>query len=164
MNEAYRLYFRQVYRIACNSTNPIDKNAAGIGFEHQGEILGGASNTIPDYQEWMSAPQYLRYLSEHPEVNTINKFRMSSLPTEGTILFVPWGSSPRSAKYIADAGITKVVYHTNALNKVPTKSRKSCQVGIDLLGKFGIEVEYYEGKVFSHDEIEVKIRGRSFFP
>jgi hypothetical protein len=37
-------------------------------------------------------------------------------------------------------------------------------VGIDLLGKFGIEVEYYEGKVFSHDEIEVKIRGRSFFP
>ena len=164
MNEAHRLYFRQVYRIACNSTNPIDKNAAGIGFEHQGEILGGASNTIENYQEWMSARPYLRYLSEHAEVNTINKFKVANLPTQGTILFVPWGSSPRSAKYIADAGIAKVVYHKNALDKVPTQSRKSCQFGIDLLSKFGVDVEYYEGKVFTHDEIEIKIRGRSFFP
>ena len=89
---------------------------------------------------------------------------MANLPTEGTILFVPWGSSPRSVKYIVDANITKVVYHKNALDVVPTKSRKSCQLGINLLDKFGINVEYYEGKIFTHDEIEVKIRGRSFFP
>ena len=164
MNESHRLYFRQVYKIACNSTNPIDKNAAGIGFEHQGEILGGASNTIQNYQEWMSSPQYLRYFSEHPEVNVINKFKTANLPTEGTILFVPWGSSIRSAKYIADCGIAKVVYHKNALDVVPTQSRKSCQFGIDLLSRLGIDVEYYEGKVFTYDEIEIKIRGRSFFP
>ena len=164
MNEAHRLYFRQVYRIACNSTNPIDTNAAGIGFEHQGEILGGASNTIPDYEEWMSSNTYLRHFSEHPEINVINKFRVANLPTEGTILFVPWGSSLRSVKYINAAGIAKVVYHKNAFDILPTQSRKSCEFGIDLLSRFGVDVEYYEGKVFTHDEIEIKIRGRSFFP
>jgi len=164
VDESHRLYFRQVYRLATNSTNPIDKNAAGIAFDHQGEILGGASNTIIDYEEWMSAPQYLHYFSEHPEVNIIQKFKESNLPTINTNLYVPWGSSPRSVKYIIDAKIAKVIYHTNALNVLPTRSRKFCQFGIDLLGRFGITVDYYEGKIFTNDDIEVKIRGRSFFP
>lgn len=164
MNESYRLYFRQVYRIACNSTNPIDKNAAGIGFEYQGEILGGSSNDIKNYEEWMSAPQYVRHFSEHPEINVINKFRLSNLPTEGTVIFVPWGSSLRSVKYMVDAGISKVIYHKNALDMIPKQSRNNCQFGINTLSKFGVDVEYYEGKVFTYDEIEVKIRGRSFFP
>ena len=164
MDESHRLYFRQVYRIACSSTNPIDKNAAGIAFDHQGEILGGASNSISDYQEWMSAPPYLHYFSEHPEVNTIQKFKTANLPTEGTNLYVPWGSSPRSVKYIVDARIAKVIYHINALDTLPTQSRKFCQFGIDLLGRFGVQVDFYRGKIFTHDEIEVQIRGRSFFP
>jgi len=145
----WKKLLKMAYLKAQESRNPSTQNGA-ILVGDDGAILIEVSNTlVPDglqeIDERKAKPLRHKF-SVHAERNAIYKAAKSGVKIQGLTMVCCWAVCSECAQGLIQAGIKRLVTHTQALEK-SNNWTEEIELGFAMLREAGVEIIMYDGKI-----------------
>ena len=100
-------------------------------------------------------------LTEHAERAVIYRAARCGIRTQGLALVCPLAACSDCARAIVLAGISKVVIHKQAFDRIPERWIEECEVGLELLREGNVDFEVFDGKIGG---VESLMDGETWLP
>lgn len=141
---------KHAYAIAASSYDPSTQNGALL-FAADETLIFAAANLFPGKTlatDTRLQDRNSKYgFVQHAERRVISYAARYGKATLGGTLVCPWMACDQCAGGIVDAGITRVIGHKQAIDRVHENWRDSIDRGRIILAENDVIVELYDGKV-----------------
>lgn len=127
-----------------------------------------SANFFPDgvkeSKERWERPLKYSYV-EHAERNVIYLAAKKGFKTEGSTMYCAWASCADCARAIIQAGVKKLVTHhdpyadTRFGQPVSSVWKDSIAVALGMLKEAGVEIVWFDDKLFPKDEVKIRFNG-----
>jgi dCMP deaminase len=148
-DELIRGYFGSAYRYASLHSDDPNTHVGAIILAADGRMSIGA-NAFPIgvkiTQQRQQRPVKYDYLL-HAEESAIIEAARDEVSTIGATMLAPWAACSRCGRQIIQAGITRLIRHTEMMQRTPEKWIADIKLADEMMIEAGVEIVEWSGVV-----------------